>query len=270
MRIAVLISGEYRTFGLCRKTMSFLDHPDIDIYFSTWDKTIYDMPKIGLHINEDVTIERIRKDLGKDATIEIEPHNLIIEERYNAKMIHRWKRGIELIKNSNIEYDFVLIIRPDLIFEPSVDNSFNFVEKYRDILAAGWGYQLDKNFLNDVILLSSYKKIIELFDTLTIDKWVASENGDWHTWWYSHAVVQIPDIEHFPEMSCCTFCRCWANSESTFADIVDFQHDWSDLKILQLADNSDMDTIDKHWPSGTSQRITDRWSSGWYKKYIKL
>lgn len=267
MKIAVLISGEYRTFGLCRSTMKFLDDPRVDIYFSTWDKTIYNVPKINFHKEEIVTEEHIRKDLGKDVVIDIEPHNLFQEVRYNSKMIHRWKRGFELIKNSNIDYDFVLVMRPDLYFSEFADHSFSFIEQYRDRLAAGW---LDPNlpgFLNDVMLLSSYERMIQLFDSLTIDEWIHSENADWHTWWHSFTIKHFPIIEDLSELARCTFCRPWVNELHTFGQVSKIQEDWSDLIVLQLIDGVGRDIISARWPKDTLSRADNKWNSGLYNQY---
>lgn len=266
-KIAVLISGEYRTFGLCRKTMKFLDDPRVDIYFSTWDKTVYDMPKLNLHREETVTLEQIQKDLGKDAVIEIEPHDLIDERRYNSKMIHRWKRGFELIKNSNIVYDYVLVMRPDLFFDEHADHSFNFLEKYTDSLASGWANALDTGFLNDVIFFSSYTKINELFASLSVGHWVVAQNSDWHTWWYSYTVKHFTEIKNFTEMGRCTFCRCWANENHKFLDISRIQEDWSDIRVLHLIDLTSESVIRERWPAEVVSRAQNKWTSGVYKKY---
>lgn len=267
MKIAVLISGEYRTFGLCRKTMKFLDDPRVDIYFSTWDKTIYKVPKINLYKMEDVTEQQIKNVLGKQAVIDIESHNLFTEKRYNSKMIHRWKRGFDLIKNSSIEYDFVLVVRPDLYFTETADHSFNSIEKYKDNLASGWLDTALPNFLNDVMFLSSYGRMKELFESLTIENWVTSENADWHTWWYSYSSKYFSKIENFEDMARCTFCRCWVNENHSYSEISKMQEDWSDLIILQMSDGAGRDIMARHWPADILLRADNKWAANLYDKY---
>lgn len=63
-RIAVIISGEYRTFDICRKTMTFLDNENVGVYFSTWDRTVQSNKYLNYHIDETVTINRIKSALG--------------------------------------------------------------------------------------------------------------------------------------------------------------------------------------------------------------
>src|SRR4051812_24506607 len=99
-RTAVLISGEWRKFDITRKTMSFLDNSDVDVYISTWDRTIFSSKKINLHHEVEVSEEAIRKDLGRPATIRIDDHKSFDEiekQKYNCKMINRWLAGFELI-----------------------------------------------------------------------------------------------------------------------------------------------------------------------------
>jgi hypothetical protein len=268
VKIAILISGEYRTFGLCRKTMTFLNDPNIDIYFSTWNKTIYNVPKLGLYVEEEVTTDRINKDLGRSSTIEIEPHNLLIEKRYNSKLIHRWKRGIELIKNSGIEYDYVLVVRPDLYFNDRMNPTFDFIEKYKDTLASAWYHEPDRGFLNDVMFLSSYKKIIELFDNLIIGEWEISENSDWHTWWYDFSIKYFSIIHDFTEMAHCTFCRYYASPTNTFTEIAKIQDDWSNILRLQLAERVGKKFVEEKWPKGWPMIAEEKWNSGNYEKYV--
>jgi hypothetical protein len=246
--------------------MRFIDDPRVDVYFSTWDKTIYKMPLIELHKAEDVTQERILNDLKRSAVIEIEPHNLIDEKRYNSKMIHRWKRGISLIKNSGIEYDYILILRPDLYFDELADQTFNDIEEYKDILASGWANSLNRGFLNDVMCLSSADKIIRMFDDLTIENWTTAENTDWHTWWYSFVSNHFPVIKDY-HLARCTFCRVWTKENHSFAEIQQFQEDWSDLTIQQLSLHVGRGVMEKHWPAEVMDRSDKKWNSGYYERY---
>jgi hypothetical protein len=267
MKIAILISGEYRTFGICRKTMPFLDDPRADIYVSTWNKTIYDVPKIGMHVAEDVTEDLIKAHLNKDAVIDIQPIGDFKEVRYSDKMIYHWKNGLELIKKSGIEYDYVMFLRPDLYFTGRNNFSFNYLEKYKDVLAAGWYFEPNRPFLNDIILLSSYETMCKVFNSLTIETWTTAANDDWHTWWFRY-VSDIVNVENVTELSSCNFCRPWAKEYSTFDEISEIQQDWSDLRILALSDVAGKDIVNAKWPPGTMDRIEKKWNDGVYNKYM--
>ena len=122
VKIAILIVGEYRTFAKCRKTMFFLDQKDIDkdIYISTWNVTNTINP-ISLNntkfknytpVYREVSKEEIINDIRVPATISI---NTPIKNGI-PPIINGWNLGINLIKKSNIHYDYVLMYRPDTYF----------------------------------------------------------------------------------------------------------------------------------------------------------
>jgi hypothetical protein len=268
MKIAVLISGEYRKFGICRKNMSFLDDSRVDIYFSTWDKTIYSLPKINFHKEEDVTLERVKHDLGKDAVIEIEPHDLFQEIRYNSKMIHRWKRGFELIKNSGIKYDYVLITRPDLYFELKPKTFFDNIENYKNSLGAGWFHDTRPDFLPDIVMLSSYERMNNLFEALSVDVWTKARNKDWHSWWSQFPIPFFESICNFKEMGSPIFCRYFMNEDMSFKEKCDIQTDWDDLKVLAIMDYIGEKKARLSWSHEIVDRILKNWNSRYYYKYM--
>lgn len=269
MRIAVLISGEYRTFGMCRKTMKLLDDPRVDIYFSTWSKTAYNVPKVNLHRVEEVTEEIIRRDLGKAAVIEIESKVPFVEMRYNSRMIHRWKRGMDLIRKSGIDYDYILIMRPDLYFGDHADNEFKTIEHFKYVLGCGWYNNEDAEFLNDVMLLSTAKKMFEMFDALSIWEWQTSPNDDWHTWWYSFASRFFPMVKPLEHIARCTFCRPWVKEGDLYLEVAQIQADWSDLIVLQFADRDGIETVSKYWPEDVIVRMQQKWTDKVYDKYME-
>ncbi len=96
MKIAVLISGEYRTFPVCRKTMTFLDDPNVDVYVSTWDKSIIRNTRLKIHKEDDITADQIRNDLGRSATILVEKSDCcVIRNDQNRPLLHcREKRHL--------------------------------------------------------------------------------------------------------------------------------------------------------------------------------
>jgi len=251
MKIAVLISGEYRTFSVCRKTMTFLDDPRVDIYFSTWNTSVYCVPIINFYKKEYITETQILSDLGKQAVIEIEDENSIGVKKYNTKLIHRWIKGFELIKNSGVEYDYVLIVRPDTFFN-NTNTSLDTIETYSDVVGVT---------LSDQLLVSSYKKIKEIFDNLTTDSWVNAKEKNWHIWWDNFMIKHSPiDAK---EWNYVIICRVWANDNHTFEDIVEMHYDWRDLiltheyRVLRWA----------FWPKEIIDNAGRRWDTGLLNKY---
>lgn len=128
MKLAVLLVGEYRTFPYCRKTMLFLDQhvggQQADIYFSTWKMTAVqnqimsrDVAKSDSAHKMPVRSAEILRILGRDAVVGIQVPT-VRSARYSNTytMINGWIRGINLVKQSGIEYDHILVLRPDLFF----------------------------------------------------------------------------------------------------------------------------------------------------------
>jgi hypothetical protein len=195
MKIAILISGEYRTFPICRKTMTFLDDPRVDIYFSTWNKSIIKNERLGLDINEDVTEERVRNDLGKEAVVLVEPVECFEERLYNSKMIHRWCSGFEMIRSSGKQYDYVMVMRPDLFF--NVDNNFdlNSVFEIKDELRMAW-FDGNTEFLQDNFFAASWAKMDEMFSRLSVSVWAEQVvELDWHKWWSSFVKQTFAEVK---------------------------------------------------------------------------
>jgi hypothetical protein len=243
--------------------MSFLDDPAVDIYISTWDKTIYESPKIKLYVAEDVTEDRITNDLGRHATILISKHSRVYS-RYNCKMIDRWKSGFDLIEKSNIKYDFIIVMRPDLYFMDSL--VINDIEKYNDTIGFAWASSMHLSKLPDVIFASTYDNIKKLFLKLSISTWATSEIYDWHVWWHNY-VVSMSTVSDSSELGKFTFCRYWVNDNHTFTDAVSVQDDWRDLRLLAECDRLGREGIN-WWRKDIIDNAIARWQAGCFDKYM--
>lgn len=269
MKIAVLISGEYRKFDVTRKTMPFLDRPEIDVYVSTWDKTIYANPKLNLRAEVDVTEEMIKRELGRTVTsIKIDKHDLIKETRYNTKMIDRWLAGFKLIEDSGIKYDSVLVMRTDLFFNENFGvNLDRCISDYMDSIAFAWASSIDLKKLPDIIFMSSFKNIKLLFDSLKVKDWLAADQHDWHIWWYTYVSGILPNILNGTHFGSFYFCRYWVDHTHTYADIPNIAHDWRDLFLLHQCDMWGDKFVIGTWPDSVLINAKDKWNSGYFDKY---
>jgi hypothetical protein len=267
MKIAVLISGEYRKLDVCSDTMTFLRNHDVDVYVSTWDKTIYSNKKINLYVEEEVTEGRIRQDLNRQAAIRIDPHNSFVEEKYNSKMINRWLAGFELIKNSNIKYDYVVITRPDLFFNKGVDTNFNSLSEYDNTIGFAWATSLHLEKLPDLFYVSTYANIEKLFSSLKIEDWATAKGHDWHIWWYFFVYGLFPDVKSAPEFGHFTFCRLWGQTNHTFLEMLDIHHDWRDLRLLQSCDMWGEEFAKTAWPDHILIEAKEKWARGYFERY---
>jgi len=269
MKLAILISGEYRKFDVSRKTMLFLDNPNVDIYVCTWDKTIYSSKKIDFYKEYDVNEEIILRDLGRYANIKIDKHDSIKETKYNCKMINRWLNGFEMIKNSGIEYDYILIMRTDLYFQFISIPNFESLEKYDNGIGVAWATSLHLGKLGDILFISSYENIAKLFNKLTIDSWSTDTEDDWHIWWYKFVYNLFPNIINSSEFDHLTFCRYWATNENTFNEIVKIYHDWRDLRLLHEIDLMGTEWLNNGnvWSIDVVDNAKAKWIEGYFEKY---
>lgn len=247
-RIAVLISGEYRTFDLCRKTMNFLNADDVDVYVSTWDTSAIKNKRLHLNIVEAVTEERIKNALGnvQAKAILVEPLASFNDEgkKYNSKMIHRWVTGLELIKQSGIEYDYVLVVRPDLYFRadltPTNLSAVLPSTLDKDCLYTGWSPNANEDKrLGDVHFLTTMQNMFRLLDENTSTAWNTDSEGDWHIWWYSYAKSKMPTvIQTIDVMQHFCFCRFYETLDDSFATTFSNFEVWRNTYILdQIAEH---------------------------------
>jgi hypothetical protein len=255
MKIAILISGEYRTFPICRKTMPFLDDERADVYISTWDRSIVKNERLNLNINETITEDGVRKDLNRSATILIEPVECFESKRYNDKMIHRWITGFEMIKNSGIEYDYVLVMRPDLFFNTEnnicFDNIFNIKPSEFNV---GW-FNGNKGYLQDNMFACSLTDMIKLFELLVNEDWVTQTlEGDWHKWWSIIIAKYFLEITRLGGNAGFVFCRPSVKEDCTFNDVVAAEINWTNAKILLQISEFGRDFVVGCWDEVTVLR----------------
>jgi hypothetical protein len=274
-RIAVLISGEYRTFKHCRKSMTFLDSPMVDVYVSTWNVTTNICKKINLSVTESVTEKTILDDLGKT------PHGMLIDDlgsfvqkKYNSAMIYRWLRGIELIKNSNIQYDYVIVVRPDLFFSSNTPIRLDKIDAYKNKLGTIWTADLQTSAkLADVILVSDFHTMEKIFNNLTIQGWEDTTVYDWHIFWFNHCVSCVEAIIQATEFQDCIFYRCLVEPGVTnMAKIHQGYLDWRDLQLLQHYDECGQDMTAgpvAAWPKKVVLDAIKKWDSQYFNKYQK-
>lgn len=247
--------------------MTFLDDPNVDIYISTWDKTIYSNKKIGLYIEESVTEEQVRADLGRPAVIRIDGHRSLIEKKYNSRMINRWVTGFELIRDSGVEYDYVMVVRPDIFFNRAARVDLLEIQKYQNSIGFAWATSLHLDKLPDVLFVASYSNMRKLFDSLTVDIWATDPTIDWHSWWYQFVNGIFPEIQDASELSYFSFCRMWAKENDTFTDILNIHHDWRDLRLLRECDMWGDDFAATAWPSHVLPAAREKWNNGYFDKY---
>lgn len=177
MKIAVLISGEYREFPVAHKLWNFLKWSEVDSYFVTWDKTLHvdkdrSIPIKLLNVKEEDILSFITPKKYK--ILEYSAHKFTTDKKYSCgAMIFLWKEAIKLMEESNITYDFVIMLRPDIGLQYEEDVLYEFfekrIEKSDEVLYAinsfSLGHpQLLKNTenLSDLMFVGTQNAIIKL------------------------------------------------------------------------------------------------------------
>jgi hypothetical protein len=128
MKIAILVAGEYREFVLAHKFWTFLKWTNIDCYFATWDTSIFEK------YNKEQTVEYITKE---SISAHITPKSISLDsnpirklgESTSTRQINRWQTSIQMMLESGIVYDRVILIRPDLALEYDESQLAKFINE---------------------------------------------------------------------------------------------------------------------------------------------
>jgi hypothetical protein len=205
MKIALLIAGELREFQVAKNFWPFLNIPNLDIYMSTWSTSIKDDPVNNEKITEVVDRDSLEKSLNfKKIIIEDLPHA-------SAVGIHLYLykiRGlIEVVVAENIEYDIVIVIRPDLIFTlfPSYDLVNHIVDnvKHDNIIHTitnNWKIA-DTKLTTDVLYigtLNTFKKFLNFIPNHTLDTIPNLEHADIHSFLGKSYLENDIEVDNLP------------------------------------------------------------------------
>jgi hypothetical protein len=122
MKTAVLIWGEFREFENAHKSWNFLNLLDYDVYFSTWETSHEINEKLNIDLFENITKDKILKYFPT-AVINIEPQFF---SKPPAKVVHHWRKLFNMAYMSGINYDNVILIRPDIVLD-ELHESFELI-----------------------------------------------------------------------------------------------------------------------------------------------
>lgn len=120
MKIGIIVFGEFREFEIARKSWSVFESTNCDFYFSTWSKSYQKHEVLNIEIHEEINENHITK-YYPNAKIKIhDESNYISNSNYGLwnvnieKMIFHWKYGLKMIKESEVKYDIIILLRHDL------------------------------------------------------------------------------------------------------------------------------------------------------------
>lgn len=167
MKIAVLIFGEYRTFDTAIKTWNLLEYPECDFFMSTWNDSIEENSVLGIKNIKKITEDMILSKLNR-AKVKISNSH---DDKFNNyhitnRMVYHWKVLHSMLLESNTEYDYVIMVRPDCMFFVKDLKQFSNV-KDNELVTLGGVIKNSDNSLsvNDCCFLGNFK---------TIDKFLAN------------------------------------------------------------------------------------------------
>ena len=116
MKTAVLVSGMCRQFDIAVKSWKFLNDLDCDVYFSTWKKSVQSSKVLDIHIEEDITEDMILEHIpnAKIKIYDVNDFDFSGDVGYhNDKHLFLMKSSLNMIKESSLEYDLLIMTRPD-------------------------------------------------------------------------------------------------------------------------------------------------------------
>jgi tRNA A-37 threonylcarbamoyl transferase component Bud32 len=181
-------------------------------------------------------------------------------------MIHRWKYGFKMIQDSGVEYDYVIITRFDLFFNPEITITIKEdLHLYTDSLGSAWSH-LDKGMMGDSFMVTSYHKMAEFMDKLTISKWIKGPESDWHTWFYTFSKSVFSKIHNLRLHY--TICRYFSKINDSYEQIVQHHCDWRDIQLIEflISFKGDKDSI-TWWSPEVIENAMTKWNGGYYTKY---
>jgi hypothetical protein len=250
MKVAILISGDYRAFDVCMPTM----HPFLqnnDIYVSTWTESHQAHPHdAGLcnHITDinDVKIRKLLKDynvVGTKVDYFKKDYWYAGITKYNSPMCNRWDAGVSLIRDSNINYTHLVVLRPDLYFHPHT--YINWQDIRPNTLYSAWYHPTSVKF-NEVVFIGEIDAVIKCL--ITEDQWrAAPAMADWHTFLYQHiastGVLTAYFCGHCPVL----MARPPMDNITCYEDVQSRFNHWRDLYIEHQRLNYGMKGIRQIW-----------------------
>ena len=210
MKNAVLITGDFRGMEWCAHSYEFLLRGS-DVYVSLWDSssTVHPLDASLSYHSGKITAERIRSILANHNVVNVvlEPFNESTGWKehsyvYNTPLCHRWREGINAIKNSGKKYDMIAVIRPDLFFNTPENYSMPWPELQPDMLYSAW-FLPSLPRLIDIFCLGTPEIIDKAL--VTKEEWIEANRseGDWHNAYWTMVNdkgIKVTNTAFLPEV----------------------------------------------------------------------
>lgn len=205
MKTAVLVSGMCRQFDIAVKSWKFLQDLDCDVYFSTWKKSVQYSKALNIHIEEYITEDMILEHIpnAKVKIYDVNDFDFSADiEYHNNKHLFLMKSSLNMIKESGVEYDLLIMTRPDnyCFYDYSADSYPKLIKK--DVIFGMTPiYITGKPSSKEYFLVEYF--MVGHFETLfnTIDSLPTTMLGNIHSEFakvilkLDYYVVQLPEFD---------------------------------------------------------------------------
>ncbi len=269
MKHAVVLAGDTRTWEHSVPTLApFLQ--DADLYISVWSesryahhvsKTKYSHPTI----NEEEVHRILSPFVPAQVCIEEHDHVLWTRNGYNSNYLHRLRTGIEMVRQSGVEYDSVMLMRPDLFFGPE-DNPYvrELKDKVRSVERGQVVTAMSGFMLNDWILAVRPEDMDKVVPT--VEQYAPFRHEDWHTFhgkFVRENGMQIVDVEHVPLL----ILRPPAKEGITYEEAYHNTRIWNMHYIVYLINRDGINVALRAWgPAAVKSAIDDLVESDTWRK----
>jgi len=228
-KTAVLLYGEYRQFDIAIKSWDFL--LEYDFYCSLWDTSHQYNKKLNIDYFQNINKDSII-NFHKNSNVVLHNENIfsnkseLINKSRNFKSLFHWKSCIDLLYKSNIKYDKIILMRPDIHLSLLKDfkhidfenkiftaNNFNSCELTSDL------------FVHDAIIMGSFESINYLINSFENDeslnhnsialKILNSKFKNHNINEYINFQIIRPNVRNHPEQTPAVIDYCyreWANT----------------------------------------------------------
>ena len=190
-KVAVLVNGELRQFDIAYSTWRFKDELNCDFYFSTWDTVKQSNANLDISIEETISEKSITKFIP-NANIQIfnrDDYDFPNDTFYhNDKFLFHIKNSYIKMKQSGIDYDFIMMTRPDNY--KTYDYSY---EKFKYLTDSGAIYGLTPIQLGNRPSTNEFSVVVDYlffgtYDTMSkmIESLPNSVSSNIHVFWAHH------------------------------------------------------------------------------------
>ena len=165
-KISVLVCGQLREFNIGVKSWGCLFDLNCDFYFSTWNKSsqsnfkwLETFVNNETHVNKDMIIDKIPN--ANVSVLDEDEYNHI--HKVTEKQILHWKNALKMCVDSGVEYEIIIVTRPDAFLDlPNLNKYINDL-KNGEIKTM---FNAPPNWFYDIFFMSNFNTIKTFIESI--------------------------------------------------------------------------------------------------------